>query len=47
MRLVVVAIPQQMAQAFDIDLDIVQRSLMTHVQGFEPLHDLLDVADTH
>ncbi len=47
MGLIAVAIPQQMTQAFDIDLDIVQRSLMSHIQGLEPLHGLLNVADAH
>ena len=47
MGLVVVPVPEQMAQAFDIDLDVVQRSLMLGVQGLEPLHGLLDVSDAH
>src|SRR4051812_39047253 len=38
MGLVVVAIIQQMAQAFGIDLDIGQWSLMSHVRDLEPLH---------
>ena len=47
MGLVVIPIPEQMAQAFDIDLDVVQRYSMLEVQGLEPLHGLLNVADLH
>jgi hypothetical protein len=36
MGLVVVPIPEQMAQAFDIDLNVVQRCPMLDVQGLEP-----------
>ena len=47
MGLVVIAIPEQMAQTLDIDLDIAQRSLVSHIQGLEPLRGLLDVANAH
>jgi hypothetical protein len=47
MGLVVVPIPEQMAQAFDIDLDVVQRCPILDVQGLQPLHGLLNVADAH
>jgi len=43
----VIPVPEQMAQAFDIDLDVVQRCSMLDVQGLEPLHSLLNVADSH
>ena len=36
MGLVVVAIPQQMAQAFDIDLDIAQRRLCRTSRALSP-----------
>jgi hypothetical protein len=47
MDLVVVPIPEQMAQAFEIDLNVVQRCPMFGVESLQPLHRLLNVADAH
>jgi hypothetical protein len=44
MGLVVVPIPEQMAQAFEIDLNVVQRCPMLGAESLQPLHGLFNVA---
>src|SRR5271156_4097960 len=47
MGLAAVLIPEQMVQAFNIDLDLVLRRSTLDAQGLQSLHNLLNVADTH